>query len=66
MDRADEGLHVPRLFEVEVMHVLRHYAHSVSSSGGRSVMREEPGSLRYFSLQRLLHRLEVHVPPLCR
>ena len=26
MDRADEGLHVPHLFEVEVMNVLRRYA----------------------------------------
>ena len=26
MDRADGGLHVPHLFEVEVMNVLRHYA----------------------------------------
>jgi predicted nucleic acid-binding protein len=26
MDRANEGLHVPHLFEVEVMNVLRRYA----------------------------------------
>ncbi len=26
MDRADDGLHVPHLFEVEVMNVLRRYA----------------------------------------
>ncbi|MGH3147850.1 MAG: type II toxin-antitoxin system VapC family toxin [Rubrobacter sp.] len=26
MNRADEGLHVPHLFEVEVMNVLRRYA----------------------------------------
>ncbi len=35
MDRSDEGLHVPHLFEVEVMNVLRRYALSDALSGAR-------------------------------
>jgi predicted nucleic acid-binding protein len=36
MDRADEGLHVPHLFEVEVMNVLRRYALSGALSAQRA------------------------------
>ena len=36
MDRTDEGLHVPHLFEVEVMNVLRRYALNGSLSTERA------------------------------
>lgn len=36
MDRSDEGLHVPHLFEVEVMNVLRRYALSGALSTERA------------------------------
>jgi predicted nucleic acid-binding protein len=36
MDRADEGLHVPHLFEVEVVNVLRRYALSGALSAQRA------------------------------
>jgi predicted nucleic acid-binding protein len=36
MDRSDDGPHVPHLFEVEVMHVLRRYALSGALSPERA------------------------------
>jgi predicted nucleic acid-binding protein len=36
MDRADDGLHVPHLFEVEVMNVLRRYALNGTLSAERA------------------------------
>ena len=42
MDGADDGIHVPHLFEVEVMNVLRRYArgHGLSARRGAEVLED--------------------------
>ena len=53
IDREDDGLHVPHLFEVEVMSVLRRYAmrHGLSERRGRELLED----LTTMSLYRYPH-----------